>query len=105
VNATPIPIDVAFFVTILSLWQAFLAFRKHREIGLMVTNEMDVQDVPALATKKQVAVWARCSTRHIELQVKAGVFPAPIRLGTHPRWRRSALLRWLESQSHSVEAE
>ena len=52
-----------------------------------------------LYTKKQVAEWAACTQRNIDLQVFAGLFPAPLRLGAYPRWRQSALLSWLESQT------
>lgn len=65
----------------------------------MVTKTTDVAELPPLSTKKQVARWAGCSTRQVELQTQAGTFPAPIRLGTHPRWRRSDLLRWLDEQA------
>ena len=65
----------------------------------MTTAEIDVAQMPALATKKETAKWAGCTERNIELLVAAGKFPAPIRLGTRPRWRRSDLLQWLESQA------
>jgi len=65
----------------------------------MVTADIDVRELPGLATKKQVANWAGCSTRQIELQVHANNFPRPIRLGLAPRWRRSDLLRWLKQQA------
>jgi hypothetical protein len=65
------------------------------------TMENDVQELPALSTKKQVAgpMFANCSTRHIEKMVADGRFCAPIYLGSHPRWRRSDLLEWLEAQA------
>ena len=59
----------------------------------------DVEDLPALSTKKQVAAWRQVSTRKIEMDCAAGIFVEPIRCGKHPRWRRSDLLAWLESQS------
>jgi len=65
----------------------------------MTNATIDVQELPPLATKKQTAAWCGCSARQIELLCQAGKFPQPIRLGTHPRWRRSDLLNWLESQS------
>jgi len=65
----------------------------------MTTADIDIADLPPLAKKKQVAAWAGTTTRNIELQVAAGTFPAPIRLGTLPRWRRSDLLAWLDGQS------
>ena len=61
--------------------------------------QIDVRELDALATKKDVANWAGTTTRNIELLVAAGKFPMPIRLGTRPRWRRSDLLNWLDSQS------
>jgi hypothetical protein len=67
-----------------------------------IAAQNDVEDLPALSTKKQVAspMFANCSTRHIEKMVADGRFPAPIYLGKKlPRWRRSDLLAWLDSQS------
>lgn len=56
----------------------------------------DVEQLPELATKKEVAKWAFCSTRQIEILVSKGTFPAPVRIGKAPRWRRSDLLTWLD---------
>ena len=70
----------------------------------MTTVQIDIAELPALATKKQTAAWCGCSTRQIELLTADGKFPAPIRLGSHPRWRRSDLLAWLESQSTGGDA-
>jgi excisionase family DNA binding protein len=52
---------------------------------------------PELLTKSDVAKLIQVSGRQVELLVKAGRLPAPIRLGTHPRWRRAALLAWLDA--------
>ena len=71
----------------------------HREPDL--TN--DVDGLPELATKKEVAKWAKCSTRQIELLVNEGSFPVPVKLGSAPRWRRSDLLKWLDEQTGGVE--
>jgi hypothetical protein len=65
----------------------------------MTTRQLDVAELPSLATKKMVAKWADTTTRNIELQVAANRFPEPIRLGHAPRWRRSDLLAWLDSQA------
>ena len=65
----------------------------------MTNPSIDVAELPPLATKKETAAWCGCSTRQIELLAADGKFPQPIRLGTHPRWRRSDLLNWLESQA------
>lgn len=66
----------------------------------MTTTISDVHELPPLATKKQTAKWYGCSDRHIDAMVKDGRFPAPIRAGERsPRWRRSDLLAWLDSQS------
>ena len=63
--------------------------------------ENDVKEMPALSTKRQVAgpMLCNCSTRHIEKMVADGKFPKPIYLGSHPRWRRSDLLKWLNDQA------
>jgi predicted DNA-binding transcriptional regulator AlpA len=65
----------------------------------MTTPQNDVAELPALATKKQTAQWVGTTTRNIEIQVKAGRFPPPIRISEAPRWRRSTLLEWLDSQA------
>jgi predicted DNA-binding transcriptional regulator AlpA len=71
----------------------------------MTTAHMiDVSELKALSNKKETASWCGCSTRQIELLTADGKFPAPIRLGTHPRWRRSDLLNWLEAQSANSPA-
>lgn len=64
----------------------------------------DVEQLPELATKKEVAKWASCSTRQIEILVNKGTFPVPVRIGTAPRWRRSDLLSWLNGQATPVAA-
>ncbi len=64
----------------------------------MTPVHSDVADLPALSTKKQVAAWRQVSTRKVELDCNAGIFPAAVRCGTHPRWRRSDLLNWLNAQ-------
>ena len=85
-----------------------LTLTKLREGELMknatlIPNELsrnaDVAELPALSTKKQVADWRQVSTRKVELDCNAGLFPQPVRCGTHPRWRRSDLLAWLDSQA------
>jgi predicted DNA-binding transcriptional regulator AlpA len=70
----------------------------------MATAQIDIAELKPLNTKKETAAWGVCSTRQIELLVDAGKFPAPIRLGSHPRWRRSDLLNWLEAQSTNPPA-
>ena len=51
---------------------------------------------PELLTKSDLAKLIQCSGRQIELLVKAGRLPEPIRLGSHPRWRRGALMAFLD---------
>ena len=52
---------------------------------------------PEFLKKTDVAELIQVSTRQVELLVKAGRLPEPIRLGTHPRWQRSELLTFLDS--------
>ena len=59
----------------------------------------ELDGLEPIFTKTQVAKWGECTERNIDLQVLAGQFPAPIRLGAYPRWPRSFLLNWLEAQS------
>ena len=45
----------------------------------------------------QVAALLRCSTRHVYRLADAGKMPRPFKLGALVRWRRAALLAWLEA--------
>ena len=67
---------------------------------MTAAHMIDVSGLKDLNNKKETASWCGCSTRQIELLTADGKFPQPIRLGTHPRWRRSDLLAWLESQAN-----
>lgn len=68
-------------------------------VGFGLTEaQMDLQGLRPLNTKNVVADWVGCTPRHIDNLVRAGVFPAPIRLGNHPRWCRSELFKWLDEQ-------
>lgn len=61
--------------------------------------KLDTGELSDINNRKNTAKWAGCSERHLDNLVKDGLFPAPIRLGHSPRWRRSDLLNWLESQA------
>lgn len=50
-------------------------------------------------TKKDLAAFIKVSNRQIENLVKAGRLPKPLRIGTHPRWRLSELLKFLDDLS------
>ena len=55
---------------------------------------------PELLTKKQVAEYLQCSQRQVELLTHKSRLPKPFYLGeSSPRWRRDALLTWLDSQA------
>ena len=65
----------------------------------MTTASIDVAELPALASKKDVAGWLGRTTRSVELMVANGGFPKPsIRVGKSPRWRKSDLMNWLDVQ-------
>lgn len=67
---------------------------------------IDVQDLPSLATKSQVAEWLNCSDRHVDLMVREDRFPRPIYVSVRsPRWRRSDLLAFLDAQSNPASAD
>lgn len=56
-------------------------------------------ELKALNSKKETASYCGCSTRQIELLSKAGKFPKPdIRLGTHPRWTKQSIEKWVSDQ-------
>ena len=54
---------------------------------------------PELMTKSDVAKLIQVSARQVENLVKSGRLIAPIRLGSHPRWRRSQLLAFLDAMA------
>lgn len=64
-----------------------------------VNPDNDVAQVAGLSTKKEVAEFCSCCPRQIDMLRASGKFPSPIWVGTHPRWRRSDLLAWLDAQS------
>ena len=51
---------------------------------------------PELLTKADVAKLLQVSGRQVEILVKARRLPQPLRLSTHPRWRRSELMAFLD---------
>ncbi len=54
---------------------------------------------PELLTKTDLAKLLQVSGRQVENLVRNGRLPQPIRLGTHPRWRRAGLLSFLDGLS------
>ena len=54
-------------------------------------------DEHALLDKKEVSALFGCSVRHIYRLVETGQMPAPVRLGSLPRWSKKALVRWIEA--------
>jgi predicted DNA-binding transcriptional regulator AlpA len=61
--------------------------------------------VPEYLRKEDVATLLQMSGRQVELLVKAGRLPQPIRISSHPRWRRSELIAFIDSLSASDSAE
>ena len=58
---------------------------------------------PELLTKTDVAKLLQVSGRQVENLVRLKKLPVPVRLGTHPRWRRGELFRFLDSLSDAAE--
>ncbi len=52
--------------------------------------------VPELLTKSDVGKVVQVSCRQVENLVRAGKLPQPVRLGSHPRWRRTELMAFLD---------
>jgi len=48
-------------------------------------------------TKSELAEHLRMSTRQVELLVKSGKLPRPVRLSGHPRWVLEDVREWLRS--------
>lgn len=51
---------------------------------------------PELLTKTDVGKLLQVSGRQVENLVRDGRLPKPVRLGSHPRWRRAELLKHLD---------
>lgn len=52
-----------------------------------------------LLTKAETAKWARVSQKQIDILAREKRFPAPIRIGTRPRWRKSDLEAFAKAES------
>jgi excisionase family DNA binding protein len=64
-------------------------------------NQITIES-PALMTKSQIAEQLQVSTRQFENWVAAGKAPKPIRIGYHPRWRRSEIMAWIAAGCPAV---
>ncbi len=70
--------------------------RPHYGSSHEVSNDSAESQLPhqhetLLLTKTEVAEKLKVSTRQVELLVKAGKLPEPIRIGSHPRWLYSQI--------------
>ena len=59
---------------------------------------------PELLTKADVAKLLQFSGRHVEILVKDGRLPQPLRLSNHPRWRRTELMAFLDELAATDES-
>lgn len=64
----------------------------------------DVTELKPLSNRTEVGEFIGTSSKQVDLLVIADKFPKPIRVGSHPRWRRSDLLAWLDKQSAQLAA-
>jgi excisionase family DNA binding protein len=55
--------------------------------------------VPILFTVAELASMLRIDERTLRELRRSGEFPAPIMIGTRPRWRRVEIEEWLASRS------
>lgn len=53
---------------------------------------------PLVIKKPAVCELLEISERKLELLVRDGDFPAPIKIGGSVRWRRETIVAWLESK-------
>lgn len=69
-----------------------------------LANESN-RDQRRLLKKKDLAAIIPCSTRQIELMVKAGKLPRPFYCGdSSPRWRAEDFDAWLERLATAAQA-
>ncbi len=69
-------------------------FEPSTAMGGQPLDDAAVVDLELL-TKSELAKAFKVSGRQVEGLVKSGRLPKPIRLGSHPRWRRSELVTFL----------
>lgn len=60
------------------------------------------RDNPALVDVQSVASMLGCSSRHVYRLSDAGKMPAPLRLGSLVRWRKSEVDTWIEGGCRAV---
>lgn len=70
-----------------------------------ISNEKPVIAEAELISVRKVAELLGCSSRHIYRLCDAGKMPRPIKLGTLVKWRRSELVKWLDSNCPAVSAD
>jgi excisionase family DNA binding protein len=58
-----------------------------------------IETVPILYTVAELASMLRVDERTLRELRRSGEFPAPIMIGTRPRWRRVEIEEWLASRS------
>jgi excisionase family DNA binding protein len=61
-------------------------------------------DTPALLDVQAVAHLLHCSTRHVRRLADGGRMPAPLRVGSLLRWRRTDLDVWLADGCRPIRA-
>lgn len=57
-----------------------------------------------LYTKQEVARWAHCTPRCIDLWVRQGKLPEPIKIGARPLWKESDLLKLVGTTTRTNSA-
>lgn len=58
----------------------------------------NLETLPAMTTDKQVAALFGCSKATVWRHVKAGLLPAPVKIGNVTRWVTSELAQALEQK-------
>ena len=71
----------------------------HSERLIMTPNS-----VPLLLKKVAVCEQLKLSARALEVMVKAGTFPPPVRMGKHVFWSQVALENWMTRKFGPQEA-
>lgn len=68
----------------------------------MTTTLPPIPPERVLLTKSDLSKLLQVSGRQVENLVRNGRLPQPIRLGTHPRWRRAELMSFLDSLTNAA---
>jgi predicted DNA-binding transcriptional regulator AlpA len=58
---------------------------------------------PALFAFEALSQYVSLNRTRIYAAIRAGTFPAPLKIGTSSRWQRSAIDAWIDQQAQAAQ--